>query len=281
MVGRSRAAHLVLDGRRVSGEHAALHWTGGAWELRDLGSRNGTFAGSRRLTAGERHPLGEGEELGFGTDEDPWVLVSGSAPAALATCGDAWVEGEEGLLGLPDLDSPALLIVQDDQGAWWFGEDEHRKARDLEELRVDGRTWTLHLPEILLPTLEARAVLLDELRLDFAVSSDEEYIELTAHLGGESHKLPSRAHHEALLALARHRLEDAGAGGSPAEHGWVYSDALQKELRWSSNQLYVGIHRARKELESRGLLDASALIERRTTTRQLRLGVSALQVRSL
>jgi hypothetical protein len=52
MVGRSRLADLRMTEPTVSGEHAVLRWTGGDWELHDLGSRNGTIVDGRRLAAG-------------------------------------------------------------------------------------------------------------------------------------------------------------------------------------------------------------------------------------
>lgn len=41
-VGRTRAAPLQLQDPAVSERHAELKWTGCRWELRDLGSSNGT-----------------------------------------------------------------------------------------------------------------------------------------------------------------------------------------------------------------------------------------------
>ena len=54
IVGRAPASDLELTNRMASSTHAEILWNGSAWELRDLGSRNGTFIGTRRLQSGER-----------------------------------------------------------------------------------------------------------------------------------------------------------------------------------------------------------------------------------
>jgi pSer/pThr/pTyr-binding forkhead associated (FHA) protein len=45
LIGRSTMCTLQIDAADVSKEHASLRWVGDGWELRDLGSRNGTFVG--------------------------------------------------------------------------------------------------------------------------------------------------------------------------------------------------------------------------------------------
>jgi predicted component of type VI protein secretion system len=52
--------HADLD---ASGRHAELRRENGAWVLVDVGSRNGTLVGGKRIT---RHELRSGEEIEFG-----------------------------------------------------------------------------------------------------------------------------------------------------------------------------------------------------------------------
>lgn len=69
-VGRDPGCTLVLQGGGaavVSGRHARLLLVDGKWWIEDLGSRNGTFVAGRRLTVGDRHPLGVGDEIAFGS----------------------------------------------------------------------------------------------------------------------------------------------------------------------------------------------------------------------
>ncbi len=52
--------HADLD---ASGRHAEIRRENGVWMLIDIGSRNGTLVGGKRIT---RHPLTSGEEIEFG-----------------------------------------------------------------------------------------------------------------------------------------------------------------------------------------------------------------------
>ena len=49
----------------------------------------------------------------------------------------------------------------------------------------------------------------------------------------------------------------------------------------SANQFYVMCHRVRRELEDLGVVDAPEVIQKRTTTRQVRVGVSDIVVKAL
>ena len=151
-------------------------------------------------------------------------------------------------------------------------------------LTVGGADWRLHLPSAWEATLEASAdtpVHLASSELRFRVSSDEEFVELSLlHEGGELALRP-RAHHYVLLTLARARLKDAAEGGRPADHGWLYAEELARMLGVDDMHLNTDIYRARKQLGSRGVQGAAGLVERRRSTRQLRLGVERARVERL
>lgn len=265
--------HTVTPSTDISAQHVAIGWTGQGWTARDLGSRNGTWLDGRKLNAGEEAPLTLGSVLELGTSRARYTLVDAGAPQPRATCAGAEVEGADELLAIPGPDDPAALVILDPEVGWTLiVNDQHTPARDGEEVVVRGQTWRLSLPVELERTADARQArpASSALSLRFRVSADEEYVELIVNVNGHPHKLPSRAHHYLLLTLARARLDDDGAG--PADRGWVYSEVLLDGLRISSNQLYVGLHRARKEIEALGIPDAEAFIERRTTSHQLRLG---------
>ena len=55
--GRSAGNALVLDDDYVSGRHARLSPSPGAWVLEDLGSTNGTFVGTERVQQPVALPL--------------------------------------------------------------------------------------------------------------------------------------------------------------------------------------------------------------------------------
>src|SRR5262245_3389050 len=54
LLGRHAACDMSRPDPRLSGEHAVVRWVDDRWEVRDLGSRNGTFLTGRRLAPGER-----------------------------------------------------------------------------------------------------------------------------------------------------------------------------------------------------------------------------------
>ncbi len=82
VLGRASSAGIVIESPKASALHAELRWVGDHWELHDLGSRNGTFVGHRRLEPGERARLAEGERLAFGDPLDEWKLVDARAPSS-------------------------------------------------------------------------------------------------------------------------------------------------------------------------------------------------------
>jgi hypothetical protein len=63
VIGRSSGCELVVEDDTVSRRHAALELHDGAWRLRDLGSRNGTWVNGRRAVDVEVRP---GDELQLG-----------------------------------------------------------------------------------------------------------------------------------------------------------------------------------------------------------------------
>ncbi len=290
LFGRAASADTALGAPAVSGEHAVFQWNGSAWELRDLGSRNGTWVGDRRLGPGDRTLVAAGEDIAFGDPDERWTLVSDSAPSAVAWSDGAVVEGEGRFLALPDGDDPSLLIELDPSRGWIaVGDGARRVVEDGERVDVGGREYRLGLPRGLEHDVSQTAVLkgvsldrrLETMGLDFAVSADEEYIEVTVRFDGHQQAIKPRAHLELLLVLARRRLEDSKEGVPASEAGWVYTSELRSMLRISANRYYVMAHRCRKDLEDLGIADASRILGKRTTSRQVRLGVGDITVRPI
>jgi pSer/pThr/pTyr-binding forkhead associated (FHA) protein len=62
-VGRGLDNNVVIEDASVSRHHAELTREGGRLEVRDLGSRNGTWLNAARVTSG---PVAAGDELAFG-----------------------------------------------------------------------------------------------------------------------------------------------------------------------------------------------------------------------
>ena len=122
---------------------------------------------------------------------------------------------------------------------------------------------------------------LSDLTLRFSVSADEEYVHIVALSDGKTIDLKSRAHHYFLLTLARLRASDQQEGIDESGAGWVYIDDLTRMLRIDFSRMNMNIFRARKQLAAAGIDEAVDLIERRPSTRQLRLGCASLQFTTL
>lgn len=104
VVGRAALCHLRLDDPEISGLHAELLWTPQAWQIQDLGSRNGTFVDGRRLAPGQQARLEHGAELAFADPQRRYRLI---------------------VHGRPDAATPAPPATR-----------EHGRARHLDELEL-------------------------------------------------------------------------------------------------------------------------------------------------
>jgi hypothetical protein len=282
LLGRSRAMHTTLQFQDISAQHAAIAWTAEGWVVRDLGSRNGTWADDRRLTIGENTVLVAGTTVSFGEPGRRFTVISDAPPTPSAVSGSQIIEGTTEFLALPDADDPVALVTFEPDEGWMIsiGADSS-PLRDGQAVTVGDESWTIVLPELLTRTQDRRRAesAPSGVAMRFSVSSDEEYVELTVVVDGEEHALKPRSHHYILLLLARARLDDLDSPES--EQGWLYTGELAKMLRASRNQLYVSLYRARKGLAAIGIENASELIERRPTTQQLRLGLSDITVTAL
>jgi FHA domain len=290
LVGRSRLAALRMTEPTVSGEHAVLRWTGREWELHDLGSRNGTTVDGRRLAPGERVAVARGAVIAFGQAENVWRLVDDNAPTIMAVPVDGGdpICARDDLLALPSDDDPQIVVYRDQVGDWVLEHaGETTRIVDRHTLRAGGRDFILRLPELIAATWDAASVppQLQSLTLRFSVSRDQEYVALTARYDHLVIDLGARAHHAVLLALARSRLDDQNAKPSGTEsalpessEGWVYQDELAKELAMDETHLNVAVFRCRRQLGEAGIAGAAGIVERRRTTRELRLGVGMIEI---
>ncbi|MEP6854358.1 MAG: FHA domain-containing protein [Pedococcus sp.] len=64
VIGRNAECALILDDDFASGRHAKIFHRDGAWFVEDLGSTNGTFLGSERLTGPVRVEVGTTLRIG-------------------------------------------------------------------------------------------------------------------------------------------------------------------------------------------------------------------------
>lgn len=282
-IGRSPRNELCLTGARVSSQHALLRWNGEAWEIKDLGSRNGTWLDGTLLESSVVATLQAGARLRFGDDSEEWVFEDAQEPRVmvvnLETSDAVFADGP--LLPLPSAEVPEVTLYVGGDGAWNLEREDTpaHVIQNRETFVAGGRTWRFSCPSAVAPTQAIQSEL--ELRnseLIFGVSADEEYVELSARCSGRSVDLGSRSHYYLLLTLARLRLEDLQRGVPEPLCGWTYQDELLRALNVPQTQLNIDVFRVRKQLAAAGFVDAARAVERRPSTRQLRVGVSKLQI---
>ena len=282
LIGRAPSCTLRLDDPHVSGEHATLLWTGTQWELRDLGSRNGTFVAGERLQPGEAKAVERGMSIGFGQTEDVWELFDVEAPGAYAIHQGSGriMRARDQMLALPDAVSPELVAYTDRAGLWVLevGEDSARPIVNGEMVATGEAQWRIHVPEAHVGTAALDSgPHIDSIALAFDVSLDEEHVQLTIHHRGNEDSLEVREHGYTLLTLARARIEDKDL--PPSEQGWIDRDRLLKMLGTDTNGLNVAIYRARGQLSKAGVDGAAGIVEVRRGQRRIGLEPERLVVR--
>jgi hypothetical protein len=281
LLGRHPACDLRFEDPRISGEHASVRWLNGGWELRDLGSRNGTFLDRRRLAVGERVPLCAGRAFSLGSPKVELILADAAPPGASARrrgtgAGRVAIDG---LLVLPDDARPLVTIFEDDAGRWVaeIG-DERRRLSDQEVLDVGGEAWIVELPLLTTVTFQSGGTgpLLEQAHLRFAVRRDEEEVQIAVQVRGQTTLLPHRSHHYLLVTLARARLADSAA--PEGERGWLAREDLCRMLAMDPARLSVEIYRARRQMMGLGLVGGAEVVQRRAATGELRLGAPSFEV---
>jgi hypothetical protein len=280
-VGRSRDADIRINDRRISSDHAVIAWNKGLWEVKDLGSRNGTVVDGRRVEPGSRVILRTGSSLRFGSPDLEWVLESDDEPDVVAVDMEEGtiVEGEHGLL---QWDNKYLLFTENGVDYWFEHEGERQAIADRHVVEISGRRWRISIPP---PdendhTVTADGVLLSrDVKLQFQVSPDEEHVQVSIWAPGVHRELRGRSFDYMLLALARARISDAASGTlPPEEQGWVYADELADSLGMDVSHVNVDIYRARRRFASAGIQGADEMLERRNQTRALRLGCGSVEI---
>ncbi len=285
LVGRAPACALRLDHRYVSAQHALLRWTGHGWELKDLGSRNGTYLDGHRVAAGSEVPIGRHVIIAFGKLEEQWELVDDSAPAVMAVPLDGGdpvlLDGD--LLALPSSQDPRATIYRSAGGTWILEPSDASALpiANLEVFEAGGRTWRFSCDESVSATsvLDPTAKLyVAGMELTFLVSRDEEHVEIRAKSSGRTFDMRARSHNYLLLTLARRRLADAAAGLPETTCGWIDHEDLAHDPSMAPPQLNIDVFRLRKQFAAAGVLDPANVIERRPRTRQLRIGTGRISV---
>jgi hypothetical protein len=284
LIGRDPKCTLVIDEAYVSARHAMLRWTGGQWELRDLGSRNGTFVDGVRLIPGESRRIARGANLDFGGQGKPWEVSDESPPLAMAVPlgGGPHVLLEGELVSLPSPDDPRVTIYKGPRGWMIEQPDSVVPIVNAQTFEVDGRAWRFCCPENVqvtdVPSWPRRDMRVRTLSLTFSVSSDEEHVQLRVEAGERAFDLGTRNHHYLLLTLARQRKSDEAAGEVEPRCGWVYQDDIMRHPDMSPQQLNLDVFRIRQQFAALGVEDAACIIERRPRAKQIRIANCRLSI---
>jgi len=260
----------------VSGEHAIFRWTAEGWQVRDLGSTNGTWIDGKRLHAGRTARVGRGTRIGFGSEEASWELASDDAPALFATCGSQLVRAIGETLFLPESADPEVLVARGEHGVWVVESKGAIEPIEGEFVAAGGEAWRLHLPEALAMTLDhdAGTITLDQTALRFEVHDGSLVRVVVSTLADES-DLGAPRHFALLLELARARVADEDK--PPDERGWRHQEEVTAAMGIDDGQLYVLSHRARKALAEAGVFNPARTVQRRRN-RELRLGVPKVEI---
>jgi hypothetical protein len=286
LVGRAAYCGVALVDPRASAEHASIYFDNGTWYVRDLASTNGTYLDGTKVDLGRRHALASGAMLGFGSPHPAFRLVYDDPPRMRLrnTRSGAILEPQLGLVVLPSEDRPIVTLFQGLDG--WYEEREGavRQATDFMELVVDDEPWIVELPPPGTETAQTGLARLggwanfDELLLRFDVSRDRESIVLLVIAGLESRAVTNRAYHELLLVLAEARIGAMTAGVPEPEQGWLHTDELCRRIAGDISKVNVDVFRARQQLDQLGVIESHRVVERRPTTRQLRLGTASVVI---
>lgn len=284
LIGRAPEAELRIDRPSVSWRHASVRWTGRGWELQDLASLNHTFLNGNRVEPGTRTLLRIGSRLRFGDGGSEWLVVDVDPPEAVATALDdnTRVSPNGGLIVLPSPEAPEISLYRQADGTWIAEGPDRVWEPERDEIVLAGNKRFRFEPGSAVhatSTSVRRSVTPAAIALEFIVSRNEEQVDLTIVYGDQRTALKPRAHTYLLLTLARLRLQDQeNPELPPTSHGWVEQARLLKMLATGVSHLALDIYRARRQFSDAGVVDSAQIVERRTTSRELRIGVEKITI---
>lgn len=287
-VGRGAGCSLCISARYVSAQHALVRWNGARWEVKDLASRNGTFVDGTKVKAGTELPIRTGSRVAFGRADQEWELEDEGPPIPMAVPLDGGppVLGQDDLIVLPSAEDPRVTLYRNAEGSWTLEQPTESSApiASLQTFEVDGRRFRFCSAQNFLKTSLTDLQMEPEvrnLRLSFAVSRDEEHVQLTVIGPSGTHDLGARSRHYLLLTLARQRMADAAQGLPDTSCGWVYQEDLARDPSMTGSQLNIDVFRIRAQFGAINVTDAANIVERRPRTRQLRIGTGHLSIVTL
>jgi hypothetical protein len=290
VVGRAPAptSSLTVNKPYVSGVHAELRWTGQGWELKDRGSRNGTYLDGRRLEPIVSHAVQAGSKISFGAMEQEWEMIDESAPTVMVVPlgGGPPVILQGELIPLPSSEDPRATIYRGIDGTWVLESPDEAPIpiSHMQTFEAVGRLWRFCCTDMSQSTIAAPGASMDigmrvlGMHLCFSVSRDEEYVRLRMTCGTRDFDMGDRKHNYLLLTLARYRLKEAAEGVIDSACGWMDQEELARDPSMAPPQLNLDVYRIREQFAKVGVVDAAGIIERRPRPRALRVGARRITV---
>jgi hypothetical protein len=266
----------------VSAWHAAFRWTGSLWEVKDLGSRNGTFVNGQGLRVGQPCTIVRGDVVAFGEPGQDWQLANDEAPRPmvipLGPGSPMILDGD--VHALPSAEDPEATVFRGSDGLWRIERrsDVMTSLEDQTRFEIGGRAFRFACPVFTAPATTNEQPELRGSCLVLAASRDGGRARLRVETPGATYDLGARPHHDVLLRLAQHRMADIQREVPDSSAGWTYEDDIVRELGIPAPQIHVDVFRLRKEIASLGILDPADVVERRPRAGQLRLGVRTFEI---
>lgn len=258
LVGRSRASDLRLDEPFVSGLHASLHFGDAGWEIRDLGSRNGTRVNGKMLERGSTSTLVTNDQICFGNARQTWVVQSDAPPAPLAISASGLLAvGRGSMLPIPSAEEPEVTVVLDTHHGWMLepgGSDDARVVEDRETLSVGGQTWTLRVPAGTAVTRGMPRWEVSKATVSLRPPANGEVAVIRVDQGAAASTYEVGSAGVLAKVLIQARQHDA--------EGWIEREKVLGELGITANHLNVLVFRLRKLFGDMGFANAPSTVQR-------------------
>ncbi len=280
----SASSHTILENPEASRLHASIMWNGTFWMLQDTSS-NGTYLNGEALISGTKSRLKQGDVIKFGAlNACAWVLKNDDEPKSLLCPINKNHDPIEldGMVVLPDSDSPELTIYQLPNEEW-VCENQSGLIKLASGTKVSTRTdsWYFVDANTFEKTQQAAnkgqmsSVLI---KVHFTVSQNEEHVSMSVTVGNMQLDLGERAHHYLMMYLARQRLADLQKGVEDSEQGWIDKDVLCQETGLDEKHINLQIYRFRKQLvqSQPAIQELIQIIERRRG--ELRFAFTSIEI---
>ena len=267
----------LISDAYISKVHAFIEWNEQHWLLWDVSS-NGTWVNGNKLARDQVVKLCSGDVINFASKAGNVFTVDDLNPPCDCLIpvahNSAAIELKYFHVLSGEKSQPVVLSYNNQTYSWWqeiLSDELHTSVscselQDREIVVVDGLNWQLQInrsiadTQILRPTVTS----LDQLTFNFQTSLDEESTHVIMQSGEQAIDLLVRSHHYLTLTLARQRYKDIDAGYDDSEQGWIYAEALAKDLGLDASHLNIQIYRIRKQFVDalNNCCETSDIIER-------------------